>query len=347
MTNPRYRILDGHIHAFGKTLESMDDAVAFDRQFGYEACNYLACECMGDATQNALGIYLKLKYPENYAFGGFTYRYRYDFRAEMEALWDIGFDGIKMVEDKPTMRKQINMAFNDPRRNGFYEAMEARQIPLVAHVADPATCWDRDLIEPWAFDAGYYYGGGDYVEKEQLCAEVEDVLTRYPKLKIILAHLYFMSDEPQRLDALMTRHPNVCLDIVAGTEMYFNFGKDPGWWRNFFMKYQDRIVFGTDNSNFYGAEDVENARITCRMEEAFLTTAGEIRAWDKKTYGIELPNDVCEKIFGGNFKRLVGEAPRPLNRAAAARYLEDRLRNQELQMTEQESAVAKQVLALL
>lgn len=347
MNQSHFHILDGHIHAFGKSLKSMDDAVAFDRQFGYETLNYLSCECMGDATQNALGIYLKLKYPGNYAFGGFTYRYHYDFREEMEKLWDIGFDGMKMVEDKPTLRKKIGMPFNDPRRDGFFAAMQERQIPLLAHVGDPATCWDRNLIEPWAYEAGYFYGDGSYVTKEQLCQEVEDVLTRHPRLKIILAHLFFLSDDPQRLDDLMTRHPNVCLDIVSGTEMYFNFAKDPDWWREFFLKYQDRIVFGTDNSNIYDETDICNARITCSMEERFLTCEGVINAWDKKTIGIHLPDEVCQKIFRDNFLRLAGDAPRPLDHVAASRYLKTRLDNRELALDAEENKVIRQVLELL
>ena len=91
-----------------------------------------SCECMGDAAQNALGIYLKLCAPENFAFGGLTYRYDCDFAAELDALWDIGFDGMKMVEDKPTLRKQLGVPFNDRRYDGFYAKLEEKPIPILA-----------------------------------------------------------------------------------------------------------------------------------------------------------------------------------------------------------------------
>ena len=77
------KIIDAHVHVFGKGTQGVRDMLAFEKEQGYEACNYLSCECMGDAAQNALGIYLKLCAPENFAFGGQTYRCDCDFAAEL------------------------------------------------------------------------------------------------------------------------------------------------------------------------------------------------------------------------------------------------------------------------
>ncbi len=341
------KTIDGHVHVFGRGTQGVRDMLALEHSFGYEACNFLSCECMDDAAQNAMGIYLKALAPENFAFGGLTYRCDCDFAAELDALWKIGFDGMKMVENKPSLRKKLGVAFNDPRYDSFYKKLEELQIPLLSHVADPEECWDRALIPDWAYDAGYFYGDGTYEEKETLYAEVEDVLTRFPRMKVILAHLFFMSADLERLDSLLERHPNVCLDLVAGTEMYWNFGKRPVEWREFFLKYQDRIIYGTDNSNLYNAVELENARITNRLERDFLTTSGTVHAWDKTTQGIALPEDVQKKILRENFLRLTGGAPRPLDRAAAARYLTARLENPALALTAEERTAIGDVLAFL
>ena len=159
-----------------------------------------------------------------------------------------------------------------------YTHLDVYKRQLLAHVADPEECWDKDLIPDWAFAAGYFYGDGTYVEKETLYTEVEDVLTRFPGLRIILAHCFFMSADLERLDALMQRHPNVCLDIVSGTEMYWNFGRRPDDWRAFFLKYQDRIIYGTDNMNLYDAREIENARITNDLQRGFLMSTGPVHA---------------------------------------------------------------------
>ena len=345
MNAPAYRILDGHVHAFGPDVESLRRLLALEQEFGYEACCFLSCECMNDASQNALALCLKALAPENYAFGGLSYRTPLDFVQELDALMEAGLDGMKMVEDKPTLRREIGVPFNDARYNGFYAALEARGIPLLAHVGDPEEFWDPAAIPAWAKAAGYDYSAGGYPPKETLYAEVEDVLCRFPRLHIILAHLFFLSGDLERLDALMTRHPQVCLDIVAGTELYFNFATRPADWRTFFLKYQDRILFGTDNSNITDPTELANARITNRLEVGFLTTSGEVPAWDRPGIGVDLPREVCEKIFRSNFLRLVGAAPRPLNHDAAARYLENRLAR--FPLTPAERTFLQHVLSLL
>ncbi len=339
--------IDCHVHVFGKGTQGVRDLLALEKEFGYTACNYLSCECMGDAVQNALGIYLKAYAPENYAFGGLTYRYDCDFARELEVLWEIGFDGMKMVENKPTLRKELGVPFNHPRYDAFYAMLEEKQIPLLSHVADPEECWDRELIPEWAFAAGYYYGDGTYEKKETLYGEVEDVLTRFPKLPVILAHFYFMSADLERLDSLLERHPNVCLDIVSGTEMYFNFGKRPADWRAFFLKYQNRILYGTDNMNLYDAQELNNARITNDLERSFLKCSGPVHAWDNVTTGIALPEEALDKILHGNFMRLAGRTPRKLNKEAAVRYLEARLNHAELALTEEERQITEEVIDFL
>lgn len=346
MKNGQIRILDGHVHAFGKKTRSIRDLLAFEKSFGYDVCNYLSCECMGDATQNALGIYLKLIAPQCYAYGGLTYRCAYDPREELDQLMEIGFDGMKMVENKPTLRREVGMRFNDPWYDGFYARLEEQQIPLVSHVADPTECWDLARIPQWALAAGYYYGEGGYPSKEELTQEVLDVLHRFPRLKIIMAHFFFLSDDHDRICRLMEEHPNLCLDIVSGTEMYFNFSKDPEMWREFFIRYQGRIIYGTDNSNIEDPVEIENARITCRLQEHFLTGEGEIDAWDKKVRGIHLPQDVARKILGENFLRLTGPA-HPLNHEAAARYLRNRLNHSHMCLTDEERALIQEVLSLM
>lgn len=346
MEKGKIKILDGHVHAFGPKTQSIRDLLAFEKQFGYEICNYLSCECMDDATQNALGIYLKLIAPQCYAFGGLTYRCDYDPCEELEQLMESGFDGMKMVENKPTLRKQIGRPFHDAWYNGFYAALEEKKIPLVTHVADPTEFWDLAQIPAWALQAGYYYGGCEYASKEELTLEVLEVLRRFPTLKIILAHFFFLSDDYDRISRLMEEYPNLCLDIVSGTEMYFNFSQDPDRWRKFFIKYQDRILYGTDNANLYEAADIENAQITCRMQEHFLLGEGELSVWDKKIQGIHLPREAAEKILGGNFLRLAGPS-HSLNHAAAARYLQARLNNAAMKLTKEEQHLIREVMDLL
>jgi predicted TIM-barrel fold metal-dependent hydrolase len=328
--------IDGHVHMFDCGIEGITDLLEFERQFGYKACNFLSCECMGDAAQNALGIYLKLIAPENYAFGGLHYRYDYSFAEEAKKLIEIGFDGMKMVENKPTLRKQLHMASNDPRYYEFYHLMEQEDMPMVIHVADPEEFWDENAIPSWAKEIGYFYGDGTFVTKETIYSEIIDVLERYPKLQISFAHFFFLSGDRDRLIALMEKYPQIGLDIVSGIEMYFNFSKEPEAWREFFLRYQDRIIFGTDNMNLHDDTEVENARIINTFEHEFIRTNHDIPAWDKTIKGIALPEEVQRKIFRTNFMKLAGAKPKQINLTAAIRYLDARLVDEMLKLTDRE-----------
>jgi len=335
--------IDSHVHLFNCSLEGIEQLTGFEHQFGYQAFNYLSCECMDDCAQNALGIYLKLIAPQNYAFGGLHYRYDHDYEEEARMLIELGFDGMKMVENKPTVRKRLNMAANDPRYDGFYTYMEKNRIPMIIHIGDPEEFWDKDAIPAWAYAAGYYYGDGTFVSKEQLYEETLAVLERFPKLTAVFAHFFFMSAEKDRLGRLLDIYPNIGVDIVAGTEMYFNFSKDPAGTRKFFMKYQDRIIFGTDNMNLTDSTDINNALITNRMEHEFLMNDCEIPVWDKHILGIGLPQEVQDKIFKLNFQKLAGNKPKAINKEAAMDYLKKRLMDKRLRLTQRERDIIQAV----
>ncbi|TAH73701.1 MAG: hypothetical protein EWM47_02825 [Anaerolineaceae bacterium] len=338
--------IDSHVHLFHCSLEGVWDLIDFEKKLGYKAFNYLSCECMDDLAQNALGIYLKLIAPDNYAYGGLHYRYSYDFAKEAQMLMELGFDGMKMVENKPTLRKHLNMATNDPRYDEFYAYMEQTKAPMIIHVADPEEFWDENVIPEWALSAGYYYGDGSFVSKEQIYEETLSVLERYPKLSITFAHFFFLSGDRDRLSKILDRYPSVGLDIVSGTEMYFNFTKDPLGWRDFFLKYQDRIIFGTDNMNLYDPMDIDNALIVNRFEHEFIRTDNQIPAWDKTIQGIGLPNEVQRKIFKTNFQKLAGDKPKPIRLDAAMDYLDGRLKDEKLNLTNREVYIIQSVYNL-
>lgn len=112
---------------------------------------------LDDAAQNALGICFKLLNPRNYAFGGLHYRFSYDFGEEVRKLAEIGFDGIKMIENKPSERKRLGFRQDDPRYDSLYRTVTALDLPMLIHVNDPAENWDWNRCSDWAKEQGYYY----------------------------------------------------------------------------------------------------------------------------------------------------------------------------------------------
>ena len=334
--------IDAHVHAFGET-DSLEMLQSIERHFGYDTANFLSVEGMGDAAQNALAIGWKLLDGRHYAFGGLHHRFAYDYAEEMRTLYAIGFDGMKMIENKPTQRKRLGIAQNDPSLDAMYAAAEEIGIPFLIHVNDPKEFWDNAAIPDWARNAGYFYGADGFTGYEQILSESLAMCEKHPKLRVCFAHFLFLSDDHDRLRRIMDAHENLMLDVTAGTEMYPNFSRDVPLWRRFFADYADRILYGTDNCAPMRGEDVHIAEVLNGLERAFFGSDGAIPLWDGTVFGLGLPEAAVQKLTHDNFRRFAGDTPRAIDCAAAAAYLEKRLSDPRYRLTEAERAVTANI----
>jgi len=243
---------------------------------------------------------------------------------QVDLLRALGCDGIKMLENKPATRKQLDIPVDGPYFAAYFARVEETGFPLLWHVADPEEFWDPALTPKWAREKGWGYDA-TFVKKEQLYVEIERVLARHPRLKIIFAHFFFLSADLPRANALLDRFPGVHLDLAPGIEMFYNLSKDVAATRAFFIKYADRIIYGTDlASSMTLREGIERVGLVTR----WLETADEFRLppgtdfllgppEDGIMRGLHLPKDVVAKICRGNYERFAGKTPRPLDRQLA------------------------------
>ncbi len=283
---------------------------------------------------NACAFLAKELYPNDvYVFGGLVYNIDgpatvEDLRSQAELLHEAGCDGVKMLEGKPTSRKRIGLSLDDPVYDGFYDFMQESGMPIISHVADPASFWDPALVSPAAKAAGWDYTDGTFPSRESLYIEVDNVLKRFPRLRIVFAHFYFLSREMERASRFFDEHPNVSFDLTPGSEMYRNFSDNPAGWHDFFTKYQDRLMFGTDNfaPREPWAEKSLGMVDKVRMIRQFLETTGSFEGFGTATrrhvMGIGLDRPVLEKIYARNFQRLAGDKPRQLNAKAANAHID-------------------------
>lgn len=340
--------VDCHGHVLNGGIGDVAEMNRCQREeYGYCATNFLSVECMDDCAQNAMAIYFKLLHPDNYAFGGLHYRFSYDFGHEVRQLWELGLDGMKMVENKPSERKRLGYAQDDARYDCFYDALEALDFPVLIHVNDPRENWDWERCSQWGKEHGYYYGDGSFVSFDQVLEETISMLEHHPKLRVCMAHLFFLSDDGAYLSKLMDRFPNLWLDITAGTEMYYAFDKNPAFWRQFFLRYQDRILFGTDNCYPADEYDRKIAREINQLELDFLHRSDRFPLWDGSIQGAGLPPSVCCKITGENFRRFAGQRPRSINKEKAAAYLQSRLNEPRFSLSSAERQIITTVIQAL
>lgn len=332
-------IIDGHVHfphySFGDSLISIMDAA------GIEA---LAVVCTPDEKRLSLvpdAMHLKARFPERvYVFGGLDISPLFmapeiageAFARTVDVLNEMGADGIKMIEGKAMIRKQLPIPdFDAPVYAPYWEKLAETQTPLIFHVNDPEEFWDSERIPDWAREMGWFYGDGTYIDNEDQYHQVLNVLDRHPNLNVTFAHFFFLSAQLDRLRDYLDRYPGMHVDLTPGIEMYHNFAKDPQKARDFFLKYQDRILYGTDIgarallADREGGIEREESLARVEVVRGFLENDGPFTlehegflfgGKEAVFHGIALPEEVLEKIYAQNFINFAGESPKPLNSEA-------------------------------
>ncbi|OGV51392.1 MAG: hypothetical protein A2X49_10440 [Lentisphaerae bacterium GWF2_52_8] len=306
-----FKIIDCHLHIKEGERECISGLLKSGGLDGIAIASIPAGITKDCYYVNDKALKLKRKYSGKlYLFAGLDYSNReylkgkVDFARQAEKLIASGADGIKMIEGKPDARKNLGIPLDSEILDSFYSYMEKSGRPILFHVADPEEFWDRKKVPEWAVKNGWFWGRKGYVSKEQLYKETEGVLKKFPKLKVIFAHFYFMSADIKRASSFFERWPNVCFDLTPGMEMYFNFTKKPQEWRAFFIRYQDRILFGSDNLGTCGSGKAKHLDSTVKHIASirkFLETDEEMCSGR----GLKLPQSALKKIYSGNFLRIL------------------------------------------
>jgi predicted TIM-barrel fold metal-dependent hydrolase len=224
-----------------------------------------------------------------------------NFRKQAETMFAAGADGFKMLEGKTTSRKISGLPLNDNVYDLFFKFMEDNKFPVLMHVADPEEFWDAEKVSEHAKAAGWFYGDGSFPSKETLYREAEGILEKFPNLKITFAHFFFLSADLDRAEAFLKKWPAVNFDLTPGREMYVNFSKKSPAWRDFFIRHQDRLIFGSDSYlsiNSILEKDFEWNTGIMKDIMTFLSTGKEVFSGK----GLNLDEKTLRKIYGENFK---------------------------------------------
>lgn len=305
----------------------------YREQVGIETINVLCAPGIendspnGGAGQNIMAAILKTQDETVYAQGGLIYPWswetnpdstEYDLKTQVQEMMEVGFDGVKMMESKPDTYKKLLYRIDSDYYKEFFEYLEEQHIPLLWHVADPEDFWDPEKVPENAKEHGWFYGDGTYPSREQVYQEVYNILGRHHKIKLVLAHCFFLSRYPEQIKKLLNTYENVCIDLTPGTEMFLDFSANREVWKEIFEKYYNRFMFGTDVESSYSLafkqSKVENI-------VRFFTTGDEFQAFGGIVRGLALDQEKCEYIFGRSFRMFMGGAPKKIDAEALKSYI--------------------------
>ena len=330
-------VIDSHMHLYHWYDEDGTDFIsqidAYIDRFGLRSVNLCGIPVHGcDVGNNIMCAIYKVHNPDAYAYGGLVYPSLpasvpfpdgMDAASQYNELMKVGFDGIKLLETKPLEYRMVSLPFTDPFYEGMFAQAEKDRTHFIWHVADPETFWDREKIPERFIERGWFYGDGTYPSLERIYNDVFEILERHPRLKIQFAHFFFWADHPEKLVRLFSDYPDVNVDIVPGAEMYDSFEQNHDFYKDFFIRYSNRIVYGSDVS-FTVRDPKYSIDHYAKLTEAIydsMTTDKSVSIYTAKCRGFSLSDSVCRNIFHDNFLQECSEKPREINRKALKKYI--------------------------
>ena len=196
---------------------------------------------------------------------------------------------------------------DDLRFEPIYQDIAAHHKTLVAHTADPDVAWQSQ--DPKAAHLNYYVAHPEWLMsrkpgapgKETILRARDHLLAMNPDLRVVGAHLGSMEYD---LDGLATRlelFPNFAVDTANTMRKLETQPRNKV--RAFILKYQDRILFGTDLRFDSGTTD-QGASETWANEYAlewrFFATEDTFEHNGRKIEGLNLPRSVLKKLYHDN-----------------------------------------------
>ena len=240
-----------------------------------------------------------------------------DFAVIQTALIDsavqAGVMGLKVYKslgltDRDSKGQRI--AINDPRLAPVWEACGKNGIPVLIHSGEPSSFWDpKDKYnERWLElrqKPERFRDPATNPSFEEVLAEQHAIFEKHPNTLFINAHLGWMGNDLDRLGAHLDRYPNVYTEIGA---VLAELGRQPQRARQFFIDYQDRILFGKDSYSV--SEYYTYFRVLETDDEYFDYYRKRHAHW--KMYGLALPDSILQKLYYKNALSLFPNLDRTL-----------------------------------
>ena len=315
-----------HLHHCAKTdiIRSRDGFKETFRIAGVERACLLCIPTyeQGDILENLKGLFYKDYLGKGvYTYAGLYYEnfndksdkklYAEDFYNQVKSYNENGFDGMKILEGKPTERQKIKVMLSDEVFDKAFAYLEENQVPITVHNSDPATFWDIDAMPE---RQKKWYVGDNMPSKDELFYDIIAVLKKHPNLRMTLAHFGFTTDNISQAKEFLS-YKNTMFDVCPGEEQYVNITKNYKPWREFIINNIDRFTFGTDIENLpHGDNDWADKLVNRRHTfiTRFFETFDEYERDVGKIKGISLCEEDLYKLYYGNAYRELGE-PKPIN----------------------------------
>ncbi len=230
--------------------------------------------------------------------------------ARLRTSFNNGAKGLKFHKSLGLSYRDENgnlLEIDDERLDPIWALCGELNRPVMIHSSDPAAFFtpldgENERWHELNEHPNWLFYGDKYPSRETLLDQRNRVIARHPNTTFIGAHFGNNPEDLQTVGEWLDAYPNFHVDIDARIS---ELGRQPYSCRRFFIKYQDRIMFGTDTN-----PKADAYRLYYRFmetdDEYFDTAESHHRQGFWNIYGIFLPDPVLKKIYYTNAMKLLG-----------------------------------------
>jgi predicted TIM-barrel fold metal-dependent hydrolase len=235
--------------------------------------------------------------------------------AEIDRALADGAIGVKIYKSMGMELRRPDGAYvlpDDPVFAPLFTALAERGTTVYTHLAEPIAAWQP--LDPQSPDYGYYknnpawyvHGRPGVPSKEAILAARDRLLEAHPRLRVVGCHLGSMEEDVDDIARRLDRYPNFAVDTAARVVHLMRQPREKV--RDFLIRYQDRVLYGTDIGMIPGEDAAAVAR---KLEERYardwdyFATTRTITDEGRTITGLALPEPVLRKLFRDNAVRWV------------------------------------------
>ena len=271
--------------------------------------------------QQRVAIALKQQFPQDLAWvasfsvdGSDQSAWLPATRHRLAASMQAGAVGVKVWKNiGMSLRGADNrlVMIDDERFAPLFEDLARQGIPLLGHQGEPHNCWlplkqmtvNNDRAYFKAHPQYHMYLHPEMPSWEAQMAARDRMVAAHPQLHFIGVHMASLERDVDELAAFLDRFPDAVVDVAARIgQLQYQSQKDRERVRRFIIKYQDRLLYGSDLAQAPdqdGAAFGREAEGVWRMHWRYFNTADSFKVadLDRPVQGLALPREVVDKLY--------------------------------------------------
>jgi hypothetical protein len=206
---------------------------------------------------------------------------------------------------------------DDARFDRLFKGLAQRRVMVLGHQGEPHNCWlpleqmtvnnDREYFKN--HPAYHMYTQPNMPSYDQQMAARDRLLDKHPGMRFTGVHLASLEWNVDRLASFLDKHPGVSVDVAARIgQLQYQSQRDRERVRAFFIKYQDRLMYGSDLAQSAGQDNaafVADLHTVWQRDWRYFVTADSfaVPELDQPVVGLALPRGVVDKLYRINAEK--------------------------------------------